>query len=54
MRIATLGTGQSSADEVAEKWCRAFRTTLELGMGLSANPERMILEFDELDESAIR
>ncbi len=32
----------------------AVRSALELGMGLGAHPERMLVEFDELHEPAIR
>jgi hypothetical protein len=54
MRIAAFGSGQSGTDEVAEKRRRTFRATLELGMGLSTNPEWMVLKFDEFDEAAVR
>jgi hypothetical protein len=33
---------------------RTIRSALELGVRLSANPERVILQLDELDEPSIR
>jgi hypothetical protein len=40
-------------DHVAEQWVRSIGTALELGVSLSANPERVILQFDEFNETTV-
>ena len=53
VRVAALGPGQRGADELAEQRRRALGPALELGVGLGADPERVALELDELDEAAV-
>src|SRR5436190_5178142 len=52
--IARLAPFDRRGDQLAEERMRSIRTALELGMCLGADPERMTLELDELDESAVR
>src|SRR5690242_1290364 len=54
VRRAVLGPLERSADELAEQRRRAVRAALELGVGLGADPERVTLELDELDEPVVR
>ena len=54
MRRACLAPGQRRADQLAEQRVRAVGAALELGVGLRADPERMIVELDELDQATIR
>ena len=41
------------ADQITEERMRAIRTALELGVRLGRHPERVIGEFDELDETSV-
>ena len=48
-----MDMGVSGGDESLEKRMRLIRFALELGMELAGHEERMILEFDDLNEFSI-
>ena len=51
---AALGAElERGADELAEQRMRAVGPALELGVGLGADPERVVGELDELDQPAV-
>src|SRR5262245_24659160 len=52
-RAAALCAGQVGAHELAEQRRRMVGPALELGMGLGADPERMTVELDELDQPLV-
>ena len=51
VRVAALGAGQRRGDELPEERSRPLGAALELGVGLGADPERVALELDELDQA---
>src|SRR4249919_3904182 len=53
MRCTRLTTCQRRVDELAKQRMWTVGTTLELGVGLCTDPERMVVELDELDQSTI-
>ena len=53
VRVAALGPAQGGADELAEQRRRPVGAALELGVGLGADPERVALELDELDQATV-
>src|SRR5438552_8684459 len=53
VRVAALGSGQRGADEFTEQRRGTIGPTLELGMGLRPDPERVTKELDELDEATV-
>lgn len=49
-----MGPLERHSDELPKKWSRPIGTTLELGMRLSGDPEGVVLELNELDQTPIR
>src|SRR5207248_6190298 len=54
MRVAALGAGEGRTDELAEQRRRPIGPALELRMGLRSDPERMLVQLDELHQPAVR
>ena len=54
VRVASLAARQRGADELAEERVGPVGTALELGVGLRADPERVLGQLDELDQPAVR
>src|SRR5437870_4840669 len=52
-RTPALGPGQSGAHQLPEQGVGAVGPALELGMGLSADPERVAFELDELHQAVV-
>ena len=45
--------GQGRVDQLSEQRVRSIGAALELGMGLRADPERVVLQLDELHQATI-
>ena len=48
-----FAASQRRVDQLAEQRVRPVGAALELGMGLRADPERVVVELDELDQAAV-
>ena len=53
MRLAPFGPVQRRGHQIPEQRVGPVGPALELGMGLGADPERVLAQLDELDQAAV-